>query len=220
MGSIIHSFGWLLAGLTPSAAINRDTHIYFPRPSRKLYGQALKVDVPYALLKSVCPIRASGWIEQIQSIVGVWLSRSHRNSYGGFSKSYYSVEAYLSYRNSALTNLPNRQQHAILCRNHDVHGKEQPARQLAVVKALIRAGKIRTTESALAGAAALGLDFADVVNITSNLQSADFYKSMTSYYDHRQWQDVYRPSTTAGEIYLKLIVVNDVLVVSFKDSTP
>jgi motility quorum-sensing regulator/GCU-specific mRNA interferase toxin len=49
------------------------------------------------------------------------------------------------------------------------------------------------------------------------LSPTDFYKSMTTHADHRIWQDVYRPSTTAGEVYLKLTVVDDVLIVSFKE---
>ena len=31
------------------------------------------------------------------------------------------------------------------------------------------------------------------------------------------WQDVYRPTTPAGEVHLKITVVEDVLVVSFKE---
>ena len=46
---------------------------------------------------------------------------------------------------------------------------------------------------------------------------SDFHKSMTTHADHKIWQDVYRPSTQLGEIYLKLTVVNDVLIVSFKE---
>ena len=41
--------------------------------------------------------------------------------------------------------------------------------------------------------------------------------SMTTLLDHRIWQDVYRPSTQAGEVYLKLTVIEDVLIVSFKE---
>ncbi|SER32806.1 Motility quorum-sensing regulator, toxin of MqsA [Azotobacter beijerinckii] len=44
-----------------------------------------------------------------------------------------------------------------------------------------------------------------------------FYKSMTTHADHRVWQDVYRPSTQAGDVYLKLTVIDDVLIVSFKE---
>ena len=38
------------------------------------------------------------------------------------------------------------------------------------------------------------------------LTPADFYKSMTTHADHRRWQDMYRPATPAGEVYLKLTV--------------
>jgi motility quorum-sensing regulator / GCU-specific mRNA interferase toxin len=40
---------------------------------------------------------------------------------------------------------------------------------------------------------------------------------MTTYADHRIWQDVYHPQTSAGPIYLKLTVVEHVLIVSFKE---
>jgi len=32
--------------------------------------------------------------------------------------------------------------------------------------------------------------------------AADFYKSMTTYADHTIWQDVYRPRTIHGSVYL------------------
>lgn len=31
------------------------------------------------------------------------------------------------------------------------------------------------------------------------------------------WQDVYRPASRAGGVYLKLTVVDDLLIVSFKE---
>ena len=40
---------------------------------------------------------------------------------------------------------------------------------------------------------------------------------MTTHADRRVWQDVYRPKTPAGEVYLKLTVLDDVLIVSFKE---
>ncbi|CAN7168546.1 type II toxin-antitoxin system MqsR family toxin [Cupriavidus necator] len=48
------------------------------------------------------------------------------------------------------------------------------------------------------------------------LGPADFYKSMTTYEDQRVWQDVYRPVTPQGALYVKLTVTDEVLVVSFK----
>lgn len=82
---------------------------------------------------------------------------------------------------------------------------------------MIEAGKVRSTLSALAGAAALGFDFEGIVSVVKALTPADFYKSMTTHADHRVWQDVYRPATSAGEVYLKLTVIDDVLIVSFKE---
>ena len=95
--------------------------------------------------------------------------------------------------------------------------KRSPHCQLSVVRALIAEGKVRSTFSAVAGAAALGLDFDGMVAVVLALTPQDFYKSMTTHADHRVWQDVYRPSTVAGEIYLKLTVLDDVLIVSFKE---
>lgn len=45
----------------------------------------------------------------------------------------------------------------------------------------------------------------------------DFYKSMTTHADHTIWQDVYRPRSAAADIYLKLTLVDDLLIVSFKE---
>ena len=95
--------------------------------------------------------------------------------------------------------------------------KGTPHCKLPVVKAMIEAGKVRSTLSALAGAAALGFDFEGIVSVVQALTPADFYKSMTTHADHRVWQDVYRPATSAGEVYLKLTVIDDVLIVSFKE---
>lgn len=64
---------------------------------------------------------------------------------------------------------------------------------------------------------ALGMTFSDMVEVVRKLTPADFYKSMTTYADHAVWQDVYRPITLAGSVYLKLTVIDDVLIVSFKE---
>lgn len=95
--------------------------------------------------------------------------------------------------------------------------KHTPHYKLSVVKALLETGKVRSTLSALAGGAALGFDFAEMLDVINALKLSDFYKSMTTHADHRVWQDVYRPVTRAGEVYLKLTVIDDVLIVSFKE---
>lgn len=56
-----------------------------------------------------------------------------------------------------------------------------------------------------------------MLSVVCALTPGDFYKSMTTHADHRVWQDVYRPTTTVGDVYLKLTVIDDVLIVSFKE---
>jgi len=82
---------------------------------------------------------------------------------------------------------------------------------------MVAAGKVHATFSALTGGAAMGLGFGEIVRCVASLTPKDFYKSMTTHADHRVWQDVYRPRTPAGDVYLKLTVIDDVLIVSFKE---
>ena len=72
---------------------------------------------------------------------------------------------------------------------------------------------------AFSGARELGInDLAGMCDVVMSLTIANFYKSMTTYADHRIWQDVYHAETTGGdEVYLKLTVIDDVLIVSFKE---
>lgn len=89
--------------------------------------------------------------------------------------------------------------------------------RLRDIKTHIQAGRVRATVSALSGGAALGLDFDGMIRVVMSLTARDFYKSMTMHASHRIWQDVYRLTTPEGDIYLKLTVVDEVLVVSFKE---
>ena len=97
--------------------------------------------------------------------------------------------------------------------------KGTPHNKLTAVKALIEAGRVRATASAFNGARELGIDNLDgMCVVVLSLTSANFHKSMTTNADHRIWQDVYRGNTLDGqEVYLKLTVIDDVLIVSFKE---
>jgi motility quorum-sensing regulator/GCU-specific mRNA interferase toxin len=95
--------------------------------------------------------------------------------------------------------------------------KRSPHCKLSRVKELIEAGKVRTTQTARIGAIALGFNYSEMLAVVMALKQADFYKSMTTYADHTIWQDVYRPKTAVGDVYLKLTVLDDVLIVSFKE---
>lgn len=81
---------------------------------------------------------------------------------------------------------------------------------------LVAARRVKATRTARDGATALGLDMTGLARVVSSLQPCDFYKSMTMHADHTIWQDVYRPVTPYGGVYLKLTVTEGLLVVSFK----
>jgi motility quorum-sensing regulator/GCU-specific mRNA interferase toxin len=87
------------------------------------------------------------------------------------------------------------------------------------VKALIESGKVNATASAFTSARELGInDLAGMCAVVMSLTSADLYKSMTTHADHRIWQDVYHAKiANSADVYLKLTVIDDVLIVSFKE---
>ena len=95
--------------------------------------------------------------------------------------------------------------------------KGTPYCKLPVVKALIEAGRVKATASAFGGARDLGInDLVGMCAVVMSLASTDFYKSMTTHADHRIWQDVYHAkATNNADVYLKLTVIDDVLIVSF-----
>lgn len=97
--------------------------------------------------------------------------------------------------------------------------KKIPHCKLQVVKALVEIGNVRATASAYNGAREVGIfDLGGMCAVVMDLTPGDFYKSMTTHEDHTIWQDVYHAKISSGEeIYLKLTVLDDVLIVSFKE---
>ena len=97
--------------------------------------------------------------------------------------------------------------------------KRTPHRKLSLVKELVKANKVRATASAFNGAGELGIyTLSGMCDVVLSLTTANFDKSMTTHADHRIWQDVYKVMNQNGsDIYLKLTVVDDVLIVSFKE---
>ena len=100
--------------------------------------------------------------------------------------------------------------------------KSTPHCKLSLVQGMVERGQVRATATAFSGARELGInDLAGMCAVVMSLTTANFYKSMTTYADYRIWQDVYRAKTTGGdEVYLKLTVIDDVLIVSFKELWP
>jgi motility quorum-sensing regulator/GCU-specific mRNA interferase toxin len=79
--------------------------------------------------------------------------------------------------------------------------------------------RLRVTGAAVRSAAALGFDRADIVATIQTMRRSQFYKSMTSYADHRVWQDVYHVPSPAGTLYVKFTAdtVSEFLLLSFKE---
>lgn len=88
---------------------------------------------------------------------------------------------------------------------------------LATVKRLIREGRVNFTMTAVDGGAAMGFAADEMLDVVSGLTSGNLYKSMTSHADHKVWHDVYHVDTRRGVVYLKLTIVEDLLIVSFKE---
>lgn len=88
---------------------------------------------------------------------------------------------------------------------------------LAAVKRLIAEGRVAFTKTAVTGGAAMGFAADEMLEVVSSLMSRNLYKSMTSHADHTVWHDVYHAETRRGAVYLKLTVVEDLLIISFKE---
>ena len=88
---------------------------------------------------------------------------------------------------------------------------------LAEVRRLVQERRVGFTKTALEGGTAMGFDAEEMLQIVAKLKAKDLHKSMTTHRDHKVWQDVYRADTDRGVAYVKLTVVEDLLIVSFKE---
>lgn len=101
-----------------------------------------------------------------------------------------------------------------------VNEKWTPHTRLYVVKQLVLEGKVRTTGSALRYALAAGYRqpvLQQMCDAILRLQPGDFYKSMTTLADHTIWQDVWHGHDGCMALYIKLTVIDDLLIVSYKE---
>ncbi|KQT63281.1 hypothetical protein ASG54_08385 [Aureimonas sp. Leaf460] len=75
------------------------------------------------------------------------------------------------------------------------------------------------TTSALRDALALGFDRGGIVETIAGMDRRMFYKSMTTFADHRVWQDVYHVPARGMVLYVKFQadVVTEFTVMSFKE---
>ena len=64
----------------------------------------------------------------------------------------------------------------------------------------------------------MGLTTTEMLAVIASLTRRDFYKSMTTYSDHRVWQDVYHAGTPVRrEAYIKITLRDAAPVIQFKE---
>lgn len=97
--------------------------------------------------------------------------------------------------------------------------KYTPHYDLAVIKADVRRlGEKAFTRTAKETGRQLDLDISEMQTIVYALQNWMLYKSMTTYADHRVWQDVYHIHSHGLKIYIKVTYCSgsNPPVISFK----
>jgi motility quorum-sensing regulator/GCU-specific mRNA interferase toxin len=98
--------------------------------------------------------------------------------------------------------------------------KRKPTYDIEAVKAVFSTIEtLNVTGSALMGAASLGFGRSEIVATIQMIERRHFYKSMTSFADHRVWQDVYHVPSEHGALYVKFTAdaVTEFLLLSFKE---
>src|SRR5579872_638205 len=98
--------------------------------------------------------------------------------------------------------------------------KRRPTYDLEAIKTTFGSGEtLAMTTSALRDATTLGFDRAGVVETIAGIERRMFYKSMTTFADHRVWQDVYHVPAHGMTLYVKFQadVVTEFTVMSFKE---
>ena len=98
--------------------------------------------------------------------------------------------------------------------------KRRPTYDLDAVKQVRgEAGTLAITTSALRDATALGFDRHGIATTIAGLRRSMFVKSMTTFADHRIWQDVYHAPTEGVTLYVKFQadVVTEFRLMSFKE---
>jgi motility quorum-sensing regulator/GCU-specific mRNA interferase toxin len=89
--------------------------------------------------------------------------------------------------------------------------KRIPHYRLSDIQAFVATPASRPfTSTALRGGLELGLTESEMRIVVFALSQRNFYKSMTTHADHREWQDVYHGMTDNGiEVYIKITATTD-----------
>jgi motility quorum-sensing regulator / GCU-specific mRNA interferase toxin len=102
--------------------------------------------------------------------------------------------------------------------NHVVE-KVTPHYRLDLIQAQVaELGVAAFTKTALDGGRDMGLTSEEMLDVIAGLTRREFYKSMTTYHNHRIWQDVYHAPTPVGkEAYVKITMRDAAPVIQFKE---
>jgi motility quorum-sensing regulator / GCU-specific mRNA interferase toxin len=98
--------------------------------------------------------------------------------------------------------------------------KKTPHHDLEAIKLAFSKGKGLFTRVAIQDAAALGYGSEEIVVIIQTMKAVQFFKSMTSNYDVKVWQDVYHAPHVGGTLYVKFTdngTVTEFTLLSFKE---
>jgi motility quorum-sensing regulator / GCU-specific mRNA interferase toxin len=97
--------------------------------------------------------------------------------------------------------------------------KRTPHYDLARIQIEVaRLGAAAFTKAALDGGRTMGLTTGEMLAVMAALTRRNFYKAMTTYADHRIWQDVYHAVTPIHkEAYIKVTMRDLALVIQFKE---
>ncbi len=97
--------------------------------------------------------------------------------------------------------------------------KSKPTYLLKDVKTCIEHERYLLTNTSRRTAHALGCSRTEVGDVITGLESKDFYKSTTEFYEHTVWQDVYKPAVKGNALYIKFKITKNgktLVITSFK----
>ena len=98
--------------------------------------------------------------------------------------------------------------------------KQKPTYDLEAIKRAIGSGQtVAMTRTAITSAAELGFGTDDVAGVIMSVKRNMFFKSMTTFANHRVWQDVYHVPVEGLWLYIKFQedVMTEFKVMSFKE---
>lgn len=96
--------------------------------------------------------------------------------------------------------------------------KKTPHYKLSLIKNLISQKKYQITHTAINNAMCdFNINAEEILSHILQIENSCFYKSMTSEYDNKIWQDVYHLKVGKYVAYIKLQIVSDEgVIIQFK----